>query len=173
MNRIPVLAAITFICLLFAQCKKDNNDGPANNYADPIKYKKNGIGVFAATAFTPNGDGRNDVFGILTLDSNFTGYKLSVYKDNGAVVFESTDFKKIWDGTDGNGHAYTDYHYTVHLHFTIAGDTFDGYSYLYLLSTGNGCVNAGNGDIAKYFFADQIDIGSGAAPYATNEVFCQ
>jgi len=48
-------------------------------------------------AFTPNQDGKNDEFGIITncIISNFEMY---IYNRWGALVFESSDHTKSWDG---------------------------------------------------------------------------
>lgn len=50
------------------------------------------------TAFTPNGDGRNDYFKVLT-GYLFEEYKLVIYNRWGQVIFETADPKKGWDGT--------------------------------------------------------------------------
>ncbi|WP_181358341.1 gliding motility-associated C-terminal domain-containing protein [Taibaiella chishuiensis] len=49
-------------------------------------------------AFTPNGDGRNDIFQI----SNFSNEKLidfRIFNRWGTILFRSTDPKNGWDGT--------------------------------------------------------------------------
>ena len=48
-------------------------------------------------AFTPNGDGKNDVFEILALD-NYTVGKLLVYNRYGQLIFSSKGTYKSWDG---------------------------------------------------------------------------
>lgn len=66
------------------------------------------IGVFFPTAFTPDGDGRNDAFGPLGSLSALTNYHLNIYNRWGEKVFSSTDPFEKWDGkvkitrTDGN-----------------------------------------------------------------------
>lgn len=55
-------------------------------------------GFFYPTAFSPNGDGKNDVFKPM-LHGNVMKYSLSVYNRWGAVVFQSADPNKGWDGT--------------------------------------------------------------------------
>ncbi|MBA3827376.1 MAG: gliding motility-associated C-terminal domain-containing protein [Taibaiella sp.] len=48
-------------------------------------------------AFTPNGDGRNDVFRILTY-GNMENYELSIFDRWGQRIFYSTDPHQGWDG---------------------------------------------------------------------------
>ncbi|HEX9985432.1 MAG TPA: gliding motility-associated C-terminal domain-containing protein [Thermoanaerobaculia bacterium] len=54
--------------------------------------------VFVPNAFTPNGDGRNDVFGPHNL-VDYPGATFRVYNRWGAVVFESSGPDFNWDGT--------------------------------------------------------------------------
>lgn len=68
-----------------------------------------GNGIYIPNAFTPNGDGINDIF--LVYGTAIASLRLMVYNQWGALVFESRDPKKGWDGTyKGNkapGGAYT------------------------------------------------------------------
>ncbi|HUS01942.1 MAG TPA: gliding motility-associated C-terminal domain-containing protein [Chitinophagaceae bacterium] len=53
--------------------------------------------IYLPTAFTPNGDGKNDRFMVIAAD----GYKLiqfQVYNRWGAVVYDAKDFTNGWDG---------------------------------------------------------------------------
>lgn len=61
-------------------------------------YKKDcKVGVFIPTAFTPNNDGRNDVFKGLVF-GKVLKYKLQVFSREGQLIFETTDPLKGWDG---------------------------------------------------------------------------
>lgn len=60
-----------------------------NEIKDPVMYVPN--------AFTPNGDGLNDVFIPQTAD-NLKEYKLLIYDRNGVLIFQSEDITKGWDG---------------------------------------------------------------------------
>ncbi|MBL7749623.1 MAG: gliding motility-associated C-terminal domain-containing protein, partial [Chitinophagaceae bacterium] len=48
------------------------------------------------TGFTPNGDGRNDLFGPLGKVPD--GYQLQVFDRNGGIVFKSNSMSKRWNG---------------------------------------------------------------------------
>lgn len=59
--------------------------------ADPLS------GIFLPTAFTPNGDGKNDVFKIL--GGKIQKIDLKIFNRWGQVVFSTTDRTKGWDGS--------------------------------------------------------------------------
>jgi gliding motility-associated-like protein len=55
---------------------------------------------FIPNAFSPNGDGLNDVFRVFALYKNIT-FKMVVCDRWGQLVFESDNVDKVWDGTFG------------------------------------------------------------------------
>jgi gliding motility-associated-like protein len=55
-------------------------------------------GFYVPTAFSPNYDGRNDVFRPL-LFGNVKKYQFTVYNRWGHVVFQTSELNKAWDGT--------------------------------------------------------------------------
>jgi gliding motility-associated-like protein len=57
---------------------------------DPQKY-------LVASAFTPNGDGLNDCFGVRHW-GDVTGFRLQVFNRYGSMVYETEDPRKCWDG---------------------------------------------------------------------------
>ena len=64
------------------------------------------LAYYIPDAFTPNGDGRNDVFHIITADipKSFT---LMVFNRFGGKVFESSNIGNGWNGTIGGNAAST------------------------------------------------------------------
>jgi len=56
-------------------------------------------GVFLPNAFTPNGDGKNDVLYVRGI--SITDVLLAIYDRWGQLMFETKDIKKGWDGTYG------------------------------------------------------------------------
>ena len=54
---------------------------------------------FIQTAFTPNGDGVNDVFEIK--EKGITEWHMQIYDRWGQLVWETNDVKDSWDGTHG------------------------------------------------------------------------
>jgi gliding motility-associated-like protein len=53
--------------------------------------------LYPPNAFTPNGDGLNDQF--FTSPIFVKDYNIRIYNRWGEKVFESSDKKKLWDGT--------------------------------------------------------------------------
>ncbi len=90
-----------------------------------ITYKSE---IFMPTAFTPNGDGLNDVFKVVNM--RFEKMVLfNIYNRYGTLVFSTQDADKGWDGTIDGQPAPTDvYFYVIQLGFanmntqTIKGD---------------------------------------------------
>lgn len=66
--------------------------------------------LFAPSAFTPNGDGLNEIFLPKHTGVNESTYELLIYDRWGDIIFSTTDAYKGWDGTanDGNNLAQQD-----------------------------------------------------------------
>jgi gliding motility-associated-like protein len=58
-----------------------------------------GDGFFLPTAFSPNGDGNNDVFCVQGKNRCITGFQMIIYDRWGEKMFESSDLSFCWDGT--------------------------------------------------------------------------
>lgn len=54
--------------------------------------------IFVPNAFSPNGDGLNDVFMPLMFNVMEDGYELQIFDRWGNLIFETTDIYKSWDG---------------------------------------------------------------------------
>ncbi|MBO9201893.1 MULTISPECIES: gliding motility-associated C-terminal domain-containing protein [Niastella] len=70
-------------------CKKQT-DILVKRYAGPE--------LFVPTAFTPNNDGKNDLFKVIPTGLRTFGF-LAIYNRWGQLVFRTTDYNKGWDGT--------------------------------------------------------------------------
>ncbi len=75
--------------------------------------------IFLPNSFTPDGDGRNDVFQVLGTGFAPEGFLLRVYTRWGELVFETADHQAGWDGTR-NGAAMEGnvYVWSLSAHFT-------------------------------------------------------
>lgn len=56
--------------------------------------------IFVPNAFSPNGDGVNDVF--RPVGDGITNYDMLIFGINGERLFETKDFSFGWDGRNGN-----------------------------------------------------------------------
>ncbi len=70
--------------------------------------------VFVPTAFTPNGDGRNDFYD-LKANCELVSYRLQIFDRWGQKMFESTDINVSWDGSDADKTGT----YTYNLQYTF------------------------------------------------------
>jgi gliding motility-associated-like protein len=68
--------------------------GVATDSVRVIVYK----GIFIPTAFTPNGDGKNDLWRIFGL-TVYPSYEILVFNRYGQVVYRSTNATAGWNGT--------------------------------------------------------------------------
>lgn len=64
-----------------------------SNYAEVIPP----LSIYIPNAFTPNGDGMNDAFGVK--GEGIRDFHLYVYNRWGEVIFETTNPKQQWDGS--------------------------------------------------------------------------
>lgn len=62
-----------------------------------IKISTNSCTWYFPNSFTPNSDGKNDVFKILNA-FNVSNYTLTIFNRYGQKVFETNDYLKGWDG---------------------------------------------------------------------------
>ncbi|MCX6231347.1 MAG: gliding motility-associated C-terminal domain-containing protein [Bacteroidetes bacterium] len=63
-----------------------------------IYYKCNEINIWIPNAFTPDGDGVNDIFKIETT-TELSDFQMYIYNRWGQQIFETTDLKSGWDGS--------------------------------------------------------------------------
>lgn len=65
-----------------------------------VKTAVDNIDFFIPNAFTPNNDGKNDIFKIY--GSSVTGAEIKIFNQWGAMIYETKDNQKGWDGTHKN-----------------------------------------------------------------------
>ncbi len=91
----------------------NNNIVSVSNYAEVIPP----LSVFIPNAFTPNGDGINDTFGVK--GEGIKKFTMRIFDRWGEVIFESHSPKQQWDGTYEGKPAQSD----VYVYqFTAAGE---------------------------------------------------
>ncbi len=65
---------------------------------DDIRITEKNCEIYFPNAFTPNNDGKNDVFNILNA-YDLQDYRLVVFNRWGQKIFETGDYRKGWDGS--------------------------------------------------------------------------
>ena len=89
--------------------------------------------VFLPDAFTPNGDGRNDIFRpLISADCPVSEYRFEIYNRWGALVYAANDPRKEWDGQ-------------------YEGTAAEAGTYMYQLR-----LRAGSRRVEKYFKGDLL-----------------
>ncbi len=69
--------------------------------------------ILPPNTFTPNGDGKNDIWQIIGMD-DYPGAEVSIYDRWGQRVYSSTGYREPWDGTF-NGARLPDATYYYHI----------------------------------------------------------
>ncbi len=73
-------------------------NGCSGTDATDVVQKDCMYGVYIPSAFTPNSDGKNDVFRAMVF-GKVIYFKLNIYDRFGELIFSATDPSKGWDGT--------------------------------------------------------------------------
>lgn len=98
-NQNPVATYPDFIGGVYETCLiVTNTDGCQDSICKEITIEDQLL-FYVPNTFTPNGDGRNDVFMPSALGINADGYRLMIFNRWGEKIFETTDSNYGWDGT--------------------------------------------------------------------------
>jgi gliding motility-associated-like protein len=89
-NKITITQAGTY------SARVVDNNGCTGNDTINILYERC-IPILIPTAFTPNGDGKNDLFKP-TIGIPVTGYSFQVWSRWGEKIYETTNIKEGWNG---------------------------------------------------------------------------
>ena len=90
---------------------------------DTIGVKQIFCEIMVPNAFTPNGDGINDVFRVLGNTGRMESFSLSIFSRWGELLFQTKDKYKGWDGTR-NGQPSLLGTYVYMLEYSIAGKPY-------------------------------------------------
>jgi gliding motility-associated-like protein len=89
-----------------------NNSCSVSVTKNSLVIIQNNSYVFIPNAFTPNGDGINDLFNVTM--TNLKNYHIQIFSRWGQPMFEARDILKSWDGTyDGKKVSWGVYYYVV------------------------------------------------------------
>lgn len=175
MKRILPCLMCIMVAFALVDCKKSSTNRPNNAYCTTcsdtlISHIPDADSVFyyLPTAFTPNGDGINDVVNLYYNNLVADSSSLTVWDLSGNEVF-SDNIKGRWEGIEKNGAKCAAGSYPVRLKLrTIKGATVDVCACVTLLTYSGSCIKT-NGK--TFYFPDQINISSGFT-FATNDKLC-
>ena len=160
-------SAIISVCVIFAvfivRCAK-NNSTPLKNTATcttcsyvPLAHGADSTGLYyyLPTAFTPNGDGLNDVLHLFySSEVNVDSSTLTIWDMKGNGVFTGT-VNQSWDGHDLKGVLCAPGHYPLYLKIrTTWGATITGCGCVTILTYKGNCIYTGG---VTYYYPDQLD----------------
>ncbi len=99
--------------------------------ASAMQFYDPPMSIFIPTAFTPDGDGLNDLFH--AKGHNVAEFHLIIFDKWGTIVFESADIDQAWNGESAKGND------------AIAGDNI--YPYRYVARSWSGQMQEGRGTV--------------------------
>jgi gliding motility-associated-like protein len=92
------VATPTATTVYMVQATGSNGCVSSQNITVIVDFSDGDNGFLLPSAFTPNGDGKNDCFGVRTW-GNISNLKLQIFNRWGELVFATTNPSKCWDGT--------------------------------------------------------------------------
>ncbi len=66
--------------------------------SDSVPVKRCSGNIFVPNAFTPNGDGHDDVFRVFASPDDITSFNMQIFSRWGELIFESNNLQPGWDG---------------------------------------------------------------------------
>ena len=174
--------SVLLVMTLWVSCKK-NDDNPAPqpfgtmycSNKSPLQIKT-ATGFFTLpNCFSPNGDGKNDIYRP-EYTMPVTDYRLSVGRSD-YIVFSSDTPGKSWDGyyiESGNLKPYTG-NFVVTLRFrTSTGSLIDTCTNLFIPPTDSvqHCLKVNLSQLNGYYFPDQVNSSTGDFDRPTSESIC-
>jgi len=172
MKRIMIISGCIMLSVCLIMCKKST---PKNNATcttcsnTPITHRTDTSGTFyfLPTAFTPNGDGINDVFYLFFSGLDTNNSSMTIWNLSGTEVFAGK-ITKGWDGSDMGGGKCGAGEYPVYLQLkTSAGVTVNMCACANLLAYSGSCIQTHG---VTYYFPDQLD--TAGFVNTTNDVLC-
>ncbi|MEL7532358.1 MAG: hypothetical protein AAFN10_13655 [Bacteroidota bacterium] len=178
-----ILLLLVACCIMSSACEK-NKLRQINNCCEEsgLRLESGTRYVHINSAFTPNGDGFNDLMAVFTNASPaISSYRL-VIRGLGLTLFETTDINNYWTGAINVGSEDPvqgdalpvvragEYKFSVEVEFTD-GTLLEGESNICVYQT----CEVGGSDLLlpdNCTFPDQFNVAEGTNTFATREVDC-
>ena len=164
-----VLIAIVLVAIVVSSCSKAFI--ALGDCKGTTSGSLSGIGggtiIYVPNAFTPNGDGLNDVF--KSVCQNVSNYNLTIKDAFGFTLFTTTNPDDGWDGKNKSGATVQDYY---NCSISLKDGNGNNFSYTLTITSyqyQDGCLTK---NCSHCRFGDQIDPKLGFI-YPTQEKICQ
>ena len=173
MKKTLILTTAFVLCVCITMCKK--SDSTKNTAtcttcsSTPVSHTPDSAVVYyyLPTAFTPNGDGINDIERLFFNGLDTNNSTITIWNLSGTEVFTGK-IDQRWNGYDLSGARCAAGEYPVYLQLkTTAGAAYTACACVNILAYSAGCINTHG---ITYYFPDQLD--SAGFVYPTNETLC-
>ena len=169
--KLPALLALT----LLAACNRNNeSDEPVCRLSDnPNYYYYGSMPVQLPNAFTPNGDGKNDLLRPV-MAMSLSAFSMTVFDKDGTTLFYTADTASAgWDGRNNSGQKMAPGRYRVTITYRSSYGGNGTYQYcVALLNYGTSSCIPQSGD-GNYYFEDMWNPSYQSFSYSTAERLCQ
>jgi hypothetical protein len=173
MKRIFLLSLVLLTALITWNCKKHNTNNALCTTCSEAKISHmadaaDSTTYFVPNAFTPDGDGRNEVYYLTYANLVVDSSTLTIWDMTGKELYSKTINNK-WDAKDMSGNRVGAGNYPVHVKLkTVGGTTLEFCTCVTILQYTGNCIKT-NG--ITYYFPDQVDPTNGFA-WPTTETLC-
>ena len=173
----PILLFSIIISATWLSCKRGGEEDPPQpvncESVNPLVFKKGSGKLALPDAFTPNDDGKNDIFQPVFDSLDINDYSMSISLGPN-LIFSSNNIANGWAGRNSSGATCQPGRYAVNIRFRIAeGVVKDTCNYVTLLATkpATNCILTHG---INYSFADQIDPANPDKGFVrtTSEIIC-
>jgi len=171
---IIAISGVIILSFLFTCKKNSSGSKPAplctSCSVAVVAHKTDSTGLyyFLPTAFTPNGSGINNVYGLIYDSLNTKSSTLTIWNASGEGVYTG-DITQSWDGNDLTGTKCPAGQYYVSMKLvTLKGQTITACTCVTILEYRGNCIYTGG---ITYYFADQLIPDSGFVS-PTQEPLC-
>ncbi|MEI6577735.1 MAG: gliding motility-associated C-terminal domain-containing protein [Bacteroidota bacterium] len=163
-----LMLAILMIAAFMSACKRDKDTVSFHSDGKGYYYNDSATRMVFPGAFTPNGDGINDIYHFSVM--NVFDFSLKIVDSTGATLYTWVDTAQRWDGRNLQGQIKQGY-YKAKIGFKTFGGTIISKDLVFILFYAGPTASCLTKDAKECNFPDMIEPGHGFV-YQTQETFC-